>query len=521
MTVGAQTTSGGARLVSVIEQLVAAMGGKGAVEGAETEAITADGWRLHPGWGTDPGKPEKVAEFSYTLLEDTVRPRYRLALKAHTYLVPTELNYLEVGNGSIGHVNGIDFMFDPRPVDVSIPSWRVATRQRHFDLTSPLRLARKLLASDADLTLGIADNEHSTDSLILREHGRPPVRMHMDQGTGLLSRAEVTEEHSPLGDTLVEVLFSDYRNVGTLQLPYRVSIRVNGVAVHDEVRASIQVNGRSSDADFAVPDQAVIDGSDHQVSFGQYSTEWIMTYVFSGVRFYFDLQTAPVSQGAVDIAPGVKIVLGPSHNTLVVEMPDHVVAVEAPLYDEYTRSALTQVKAAFPGKPLKKVIVTHFHYDHVGGIREFVADGGLTVLAAQGPVPFFEKVFQGPHTVHPDRLEGCPVQVAVEGVIDSLILPMADGGNLELHHIRSDHADGMLIVYLSKPKIVFESDIWNPTPQMPPPYSGRGRLPIQLCEAIETLHLEVDTVVGGHSGTDGKTMAHAAPFRYLKTAAGL
>ena len=101
MTVGAQTTSGGARLVSVIEQLVAAMGGKGAVEGAETEAITAHGWRLHPGWGTDPSKPEKVAEFS---------------LKAHTYLVPTELNYLEVGNGSIGRVNGIDFMFDPRPV---------------------------------------------------------------------------------------------------------------------------------------------------------------------------------------------------------------------------------------------------------------------------------------------------------------------------------------------------------------------------------------------------------------------
>jgi hypothetical protein len=46
-------------------------------------------------------------------------------------------------------------------VDVPIPSWRVATRQRHFDLTSPLRLARKLLASDADVTLGIADNEHS------------------------------------------------------------------------------------------------------------------------------------------------------------------------------------------------------------------------------------------------------------------------------------------------------------------------------------------------------------------------
>jgi hypothetical protein len=79
MTVGAQTTSGDARLVSVIEQLVAAMGGKSTVEGAGTEAITADGWRLHPGWGTHPGKPEKVAEFSYTLLEEPVRPRYRLS----------------------------------------------------------------------------------------------------------------------------------------------------------------------------------------------------------------------------------------------------------------------------------------------------------------------------------------------------------------------------------------------------------------------------------------------------------
>jgi hypothetical protein len=32
--------------------------------------------------------------------------------------------------------------------------------------------------------------------------------------------------------------------------------------------------------------------------------------------------------------------------------------------------------------------------------------------------------------------------------------------------------------------------------------------------------LDVRTVVGGHRGTDGKTWAFAAPFSYLKTAAG-
>jgi hypothetical protein len=70
--------------------------------------------------------------------------------------VPAELDYVEAGNGSVGHVTGIDFMFDPRLVDVAIPSWRVAARVRHLDMTSPLRLARKLLSSGADLTLTVA-----------------------------------------------------------------------------------------------------------------------------------------------------------------------------------------------------------------------------------------------------------------------------------------------------------------------------------------------------------------------------
>jgi alkyl sulfatase BDS1-like metallo-beta-lactamase superfamily hydrolase len=50
-------------------------------------------------------------------------------------------------------------------------------------------------------------------------------------------------------------------------------------------------------------------------------------------------------------------------------MPHSVLAVEAPLYDEYTRGALVQVNEAFPGKPLTSVVATHFHYDHIGGIR--------------------------------------------------------------------------------------------------------------------------------------------------------
>jgi glyoxylase-like metal-dependent hydrolase (beta-lactamase superfamily II) len=519
------TTSTGHSAVaarSVIDQMTEALGGRLALESAAAEVITATGWRRHPGWGTEPSKPEAAADFTYTLVNDLSGARYQLALTGRTYLVPAALDYTEKGDGSAGHVTGVDFMFDPRPVDTAIPAWRVAARVRHFDMTSPLRLARKLTARGADVTLEDGEVDGApVQVLVLREPGRPAARVHVDVSTGLPVRVTATEEHSPLGDTLVAVSFGDYRRGGTMLLPHQVTITVDGVPVHQETRASAAVIDTVDDTEFAVPGGAPADGSAAQMAFSQYSTEWILTYVYAGVPFYFDLQTAPVTLNPAELAPGVKIVLGPSHNTLVVEMPDYTLAVEAPLYDEYTRAALGQVKDAFPGKPLTTVVATHFHYDHIGGIREFAADGGLTLYIGEPTVPFAEAIFAAPHTTDPDRYAARPRPVTVRPVTEPVILPTADGGELRICRILSDHADDMVIVYLSGPKIVFESDLWNPTPSMPEPGAQRGRLATQLYQSITDLGLDVETVVGGHRGTDGTTLTHAAPLSYLKTAAGL
>jgi hypothetical protein len=130
------------------DRWIQALGGRAAVERAAVQRTRATGSRHHPGWGPVPDEPELVAEFLFDLVEDLDAARYRLQLSGPTHLVPVNLDYTEIGDGLAGHVVGVDFMFDPRPVDMPIPSWRVAARQRHIDLTSPLRIARKTLRSD-------------------------------------------------------------------------------------------------------------------------------------------------------------------------------------------------------------------------------------------------------------------------------------------------------------------------------------------------------------------------------------
>ena len=160
--------------LKAIGRLFDALGGRTVVERAAVHRTRATGSRRHPGWGPTPDEPELVAEFLFDLVEDLVADRYRLQLSGPTHLVPVNLDYTEIGDGLAGHVSGVDFMFDPRPVNMAIPSWRVAARQRHIDLTSPLRIARKMLRDDVE----VRDGGAAAD-LIIEEPGRPALYLHL------------------------------------------------------------------------------------------------------------------------------------------------------------------------------------------------------------------------------------------------------------------------------------------------------------------------------------------------------
>ena len=109
------------------------------------------------------------------------------------------------------------------------------------------------------------------------------------------------------------------------------------------------------------------------------------------------MRTATERVTADKVADGVWFIAGGSHNSVAIEMKDHVVLVEAPLNDGRTAPVIEQVKKLAPGKPIRYVINSHSHFDHSGGLRAAAAEGATIVTHAQTSAVFRARVRDAQH----------------------------------------------------------------------------------------------------------------------------
>src|SRR4029434_238126 len=102
------------------------------------------------------------------------------------------------------------------------------------------------------------------------------------------------------------------------------------------------------------------------------------------------------------LAPGVWLLGGGSHNSVLVEFRDFVTVVEGALQHERSQAVVAEVRRLVPNKPIRYVVNTHYHWDHSGGLRGLVA-AGAQMVTHDGNVEYYNRMMFGTkRTLMPD-----------------------------------------------------------------------------------------------------------------------
>jgi glyoxylase-like metal-dependent hydrolase (beta-lactamase superfamily II) len=204
----------------------------------------------------------------------------------------------------------------------------------------------------------------------------------------------------------------------------------------------------------------------------------------------------PVRAESQKLADGVWLVGGGSHNSVAVEFRDFSAVVEAPLNEERSLAVIAEVYKLIPNKPIRYLINTHHHFDHLGGTRTYVAEGA-TIVTHQGNREFYENVLfsPAPRTLQPDRLFALNPDVIRDAVVETVNQKyvVSDGTRtLDVYPVQGLlHNGTMLIAYLPKEKILINADLYSPPAQGAQPPAAPTASMRTLAQNIQRLKLDV------------------------------
>ena len=88
------------------------------------------------------------------------------------------------------------------------------------------------------------------------------------------------------------------------------------------------------------------------------------------------------------LAPGVWLMGGQTHNSLLVEFKNYLAVVEAPNNEARSLAVIAEAYRLVPSKPIQYVINTHHHFDHSGGLRTYLSQG-TTIVTHEMNKPYY------------------------------------------------------------------------------------------------------------------------------------
>lgn len=209
----------------------------------------------------------------------------------------------------------------------------------------------------------------------------------------------------------------------------------------------------------------------------------------------------------IEPAPGVHVAQGFDFSDIAFVVTDTgVVVIDTGGTERNARRALERFRAV-TDLPISHVILTHAHWDHVGGLNVFAGPGTEVVAqagfpaelrlqsAAPGPFPYFLAAGEGHrHEIAPDRL------------VRERETLIAGGTEFVLYPIRGGETEDGLVIHLPDRDLAFVGDMIMP--QLGAPFFPEGSAPGLFAAMELVLGLGPTLLIHGHAGlTEAFTIA--------------
>jgi hypothetical protein len=379
--------AGSQTVLSILDEAAAAMGGWTTLQSIRSAHLESEGQDWEPWQAHDIGGIVDVSTFRVATDLDLGASASRVEMNAAVvYPWPHRVAYIETTDAEAGMLAGLSL--GAVAITRLHPSLYVTAR-RDFAAFAPeaLRLARadagavlertsvrfRHNVADRWATLAFAD-DRTPASLTYADH---------DPVLGDIAYAL----NGPIGG--MWAAFVCLTDCGAF---------VEGRPIREERLRRVTLNEPLSHDKFTIP--AIVCAQDEAGR--RIVTGWTQRRRAAGLPYeeYTRLQHVDMAP----LAPGVWLARGGTHNSFVIEMSDHLVVFEPPLFEGRSEEVIAAAKKSAPGKPIRHIVLSHFHDDHMDGVRTYAAEGA-TVVVHSSAGDYIHAVLGQRRTLEPDRLE--------------------------------------------------------------------------------------------------------------------